>query len=40
MSASATHLVVIPSYNTGPTVYSTVAARAAATVEYTVGPVL
>jgi glycosyltransferase involved in cell wall biosynthesis len=30
MSASATHLVVIPSYNTGPTVYSTVrAARAA-----------
>jgi len=30
MSASATHLVVIPSYNTGPTVYSTVrSARAA-----------
>ena len=30
MSASATHLVVIPSYNTGPTVYSTVAAARAA----------
>ena len=30
MTASTTHLVVIPSYNTGPTVYSTVrAARAA-----------
>ena len=30
MSASTAHLVVIPSYNTGPTVYSTVkAARAA-----------
>ena len=30
MSASTTHLVVIPSYNTGPTVYATVrAARAA-----------
>jgi glycosyltransferase involved in cell wall biosynthesis len=30
MSGSTTHLVVIPSYNTGPTVYATVrAARAA-----------
>ena len=30
MKASTTHLVVIPSYNTGPTVYATVkAARAA-----------
>ena len=30
MSASATHLVVIPSYNTGSTVYATVAAARAA----------